>query len=184
VRYRPFFGFEHSLGGAEREGAYFRSRLEPAVGGEGTDTYLTLIAGGEDAPPGQTETITADLLCTNRHLPGKLGVGDIRIPTPGTPPAAKFRNVSAVAPSVPPPLESDVYWRALSHMALNWIPLTSAEGLRGILALYNFRARVDRKAEQAHRLLLQGIQGVTTERATRLLRGTAVRGTSTSSRPC
>ena len=37
---------------------------------------------------------------------------------------------------------------------------------------------MDRKAEQAHRLLLQGIQGVTTERATRLLRGTAVRGTA------
>ncbi len=175
--YRPFFGFGHSISGSGDDASYYRSRIDRSVAGEGTETFLTFVARtGETASPAEIETVTLDLLCTNRQLPQKLRVGDVNAPTPSSPVFARFKNITKVWPAVPPPLGGEIYWRLLSHMSLNFLSLTRPETLRGIIGLYNFRALVDRQAEQAHKLLLDGIKRVTSQSATRLLQGVPVRG--------
>jgi type VI secretion system protein ImpG len=45
-----------------------------------------------------------------------------------------------------------------------------------VLGLYNFRALVDRQAEQAHKLLLDGIKRVSASPTLRMVQGRPVRG--------
>ena len=174
--YTRFLSFQHSIAGADEESAYFKTRLESSLKGEGTDTFLSLTVTGPGGEIPELETVTMGLLCTNGPLPSRLKTGDIRIPTSSTPGYAKFKNITSTSPSVPPPLGEDVYWRLLSHLSLNYVPLHSLDGLRSIVGLYNFRAVFDRQAAKTHRLLLDGIQRVETNPATRLFQGSALRG--------
>jgi type VI secretion system protein ImpG len=50
------------------------------------------------------------------------------------------------------------------------------ETLRAVIGLYNFRAMVDRQAEQANRLLLEAITKVEVRPSLHLFRGDPVRG--------
>jgi len=61
-------------------------------------------------------------------------------------------------------------------MALNYLTLIDVDALRRIVGLYHFRARVDRQAESALKLLLDGIKRVSSAPSTRLLQGSPVRG--------
>ena len=79
-------------------------------------------------------------------------------------------------PSVPSPLEGDLYWRLLSHLSLNYLSLTQLDSLRSMLTVYNFRARVDKREQQEMRLLMEGIQSIHARPATQLYEGSPVRG--------
>ncbi|MBI4565357.1 MAG: type VI secretion system baseplate subunit TssF [Planctomycetes bacterium] len=177
--YRPFLGFAHSLGVAG-EDAFYKTRLEQAIGAEGTDVYISFSGSGppsEDSEE-ELETVTLELTCTNRQLPSRLRLGDISVAGPTSPAMAKFRNITMVTPSVTPPMGGDLTWRLLSHMALNYLSLSRIEALRSIVGLYNFRALVDRQAEQAHRLLLDGLRRIESKPTTRFVRGMPMRGTA------
>jgi type VI secretion system protein ImpG len=84
-----------------------------------------------------------------------------------------------VTPAVPPPLGGDLFWRLVGHLAANHLSLDRVENLRTVLGLYNFRASVDRQAEQASRQLLQGIKGISVAPEVRVLRGVPARGVAT-----
>lgn len=170
--YRSFFGFRT---GAE-EAASYRARVEMSPVADGTDTYVSFLGREEAGEVPQTETVSFELTCTNRQLPSKLRINDINAPTSSTPPVARFKNVTRVAPSVPPPIGGDIYWRLLSHLALNYLSLSSVEAFRGILQLYHFRAMVDRQAEQSLKHMLAGIKSVQAVPSTRIFQGTPVRG--------
>jgi type VI secretion system protein ImpG len=175
-RYEPFFSFAHSPGAGREGGRHYRSRIEPAVGGEGTDTYISF-GGGDGSPAGEDiETVSIEALCTNRQLASKLRIGDVSAATSSSPSFARFRNITKVTASVPPPLGGGLYWRLLAHLALNYRSLGSVDALRTALGLYNFRALVDRQGELALKQVLQGIQAVAAEPATRLFRGAPLRG--------
>lgn len=174
--YVPFFAFGHSLKTAGEDAAWYRSRVEMSPIGDGTDQYVSFQARGtaEETPP--AETVSVEVTCTNRQLPSKLKIGDVCVPTSSMPPIAKFRNITKISPSVPPPIGGDVYWRLLSHIALNYLSLMSVESFRTVLQLYHFRALVDRPSEQALKLMLLGIKSVSATPATRMFQGTPVRG--------
>ncbi len=178
--YVPFFSFGHSLRTAGEDTAWFRSRTEMSPLADATDQYISF--QGRPATPGTppAETISLEVTCTNRQLPSKLKIGDINVPTSTMPPVAKFKNITKVSPTVPPPVGGDVYWRLLSHMALNYLSLTSVESFRTILQLYHFRALVDRPSEQALKQMLLGIKSVAAVPATRMFQGTPVRGIATT----
>ena len=173
--YKPFLGFAHSVTKTGEESAYYLTRIAPSVAAEGTETFLSFIVSGAGALA-EVETLAIDLTCTNRQLPTRLKMGDIRIATPSSPTFARFKNVTKVTPTVPPPLGDDVFWRLLSHLSVNFTTLSRVESLRNVIGLYNFRALVDRQAEQANRLLLQAIVKVTTRPTLHLFRGDPVRG--------
>jgi type VI secretion system protein ImpG len=173
--YRPFLGFVHSKPGEDAETAFYQTRMEPALSEEGTDTFITFAASGPQALE-DIETLTIDLTCTNRQLPNKLKPGDVRIPGPSAPAFARFKNVTKVSAAIPPPLGQDVFWRLLSHLSINFSSLSRVETLRTVVGLYNFRAMIDRQAEQANRLLQEAIVKVETKPALHLFRGEPVRG--------
>ncbi|MEW5702018.1 MAG: type VI secretion system baseplate subunit TssF [Candidatus Zixiibacteriota bacterium] len=171
--YRPFFSYDHTRGNG---GDYYHVRLRPATVGAGTDTYLTFSV---DTPSGLmpgTETLTADLTCTNRNLPEKLRPGDIRVPTSESPGFAAFQNIARVTPLVAPPLEDRLLWHLISHMSLNYLSLAKVESLRSLLTMYNFPALVDRQAARTNELRLSGISAVRARPDDLLRHGATYRG--------
>ena len=73
-------------------------------------------------------------------------------------------------------MSSSLHWRLLSHLSINYFSLLEVEALRSLLTLYNFRARVDRQAENAHKLLLEALLKITSQPSTRMFEGSPVRG--------
>ena len=167
--YEPFYSFKHGLAG--REGIYYQTLLREATVGPGTTTYVSFVTAEKGTAIPDTETISLDLTCSNRHLPKGLRVGDIREPTSDSPEFATFRNIVRPTDSVVPPLGEGLIWRLISHLSLNYLSITSVDALRGILGLYNFRALYDRQAARENELRLEGIVDVATRHAERLLPG-------------
>jgi type VI secretion system protein ImpG len=170
-----FYSFEHGAG-AERL-VYYAARSRASVVDGRSDTYLAFVdaRGGGRAPEAETASIL--LTCTNRRLPEALRVGDIQIPSESTPEFVRFRNLLPATVSIPPPLEGDLHWRLLSHLALNYLSLADAETLRGILGLYNFQTLHDARAAVANTRRLAGIREVRSHPGTLVLRDGVVRGT-------
>jgi type VI secretion system protein ImpG len=171
--YLPFFRFARSRGS---DALYYRHRLEPAVATDGTELFLEPLPPQGGAPAPDIEVLSLELTCSNRQLPSKLRVGDVSVPTSSTPPFVRFRNLTRPTVSVPPPLSGDVLHRLLSHLSLNYLTLTDLDSFRSLLLLYHFRARVDRQAENALRLMLEGVRGISSRPSTRMLRGHPIRG--------
>jgi type VI secretion system protein ImpG len=176
-QYAPFYAFTHGVGVAE-DPIFYQIRLRDAVAGEGTDTYLAFVSEQEAHVLPPAETISLDLTCTNRRLPDLLRIGDISAPTQQSPEYATFRNISGLTPSVRPPLDRGLHWRLLSHLALNYLSLVSAEALRSVLEVYNFHALVDRQAARENQLRLEAIQRVASRPMDWLFKGVPVRGTA------
>jgi type VI secretion system protein ImpG len=173
--YLPLFRFSRMPG--EKAG-YYRHRRAISLNGEGSDVFISPLQGGSQEDPAAVDTLSLELTCTNRQLPSQLKTGDVSVATSSSPNYAKFHNISRPLPSVPPPLTGDLHWKLISHMAVNYMSLISADATRAILGLYHFRARVDRQAEQALKLLQEGIKKVSSAPVTRMLQGSPVRGVS------
>lgn len=171
--YSPLFRFAKPPGG---EALFYRARLQPSVADEGNDVFLTPLPTDASGATPEIEVLSLELTCTNRQLPAKLKLGDVSVPTSLSPTFARFKNITRPTPTVPPPLGSDLHWRLLSHLALNYLSLIDLDSLRTLLGLYNFRARVDRQAENAQKMLLEGIKRIAATPSTRLLEGFPVRG--------
>ena len=117
-------------------------------------------------------------MCTNRRLPEGLQLGDVSVPSDSSPAFVKFRNITVPTVSVMPPLGTDLHWRLISHLSLNYVSLVDVEALRGVLELYNFQVIRDPRAARANTRRLQGIQALHAEPAEALVRGSVVRGTA------
>lgn len=176
--YKPFFDYLHALK-LDDVPAFYRVRRTNSPLDEAIDCYLSLNTPRDVAQQVAEETLSIELTCTNRNLPSQLKVGDISVPAPGSPPFARFRNVSPVTVPVRPPFGQALHWRLISHLALNYRALADRESLKAVLDLYNFLAAVDRQAAQANRLRIDGIRSVKTRPVERLVKGVPVRGIGT-----
>jgi type VI secretion system protein ImpG len=174
--YPPFFSYEHHPADSPTGAEYYQLRLRPAAVGQGTETYVSFIAGSEVGIMPSTETVAVELTCSNRNLCGKLRMGDICIGTSQSPAFASFQNISRITTSVPPPLEGKLLWQLVSHMSLNYLSLMEIETLRSVLSLYNFHALVDRQAARASELRLSGIKSVNARPEDVLRHGAVHRG--------
>ena len=173
--YLPLFRFSRMPG--EKSG-YYRHRRAISLNGEGSDVFINPLQAGSQEEAAQVDTLSLELTCTNRQLPGQLKAGDISVATSSSPNYARFRNITRPLPSIPPPLTGDLHWKLISHLAVNYMSLISVDAVRAVLGLYHFRARVDRQAEQSLKLLQEGIKKVTSSPITRMLEGCPVRGVS------
>lgn len=131
-------------------------------------------------PPGTelpaAETLSIQLLCTNGSLPENLRVGDISRPTNNTPEYVEFRNISPPTPSISPPVGTNLLWRLLSHLSLNYLSLARVENLRALLDLYLFPETRERATTLANKRRLAGIQSVEAIPSDRLVSGILMRG--------
>lgn len=153
----------------------YHSAIRSSPVDAGFDTYLSVAY-----PPGSgmpvPETLSISLLCTNGTLPETLRVGDITLSTSSSPEFAEFRNIRPPTFNVLPPLGSNLLWRLLSHLSLNYMSLGKAENLRALLDLYLFPHTRDRSALTANRKRIEGIREVRLKAGNRLVSGMMMRG--------
>jgi type VI secretion system protein ImpG len=141
----------------------------------GLDVYVAVAY-----PPGAglpaAETLSIQLLCTNGSLPESLRVGDISLPTSSSPEFVEFRNIQPPTNSLTPPLGTNLLWRLLSHLSLNYLSLARMENLRALLELYIFPEGRDRAVTLANRKRISGIENIEARPSNRLVSGILMRG--------
>jgi type VI secretion system protein ImpG len=172
----PFFDFQHLSRMNATERTYYTVKRSPSTVGDGCDVTLSL--GSSENSTGTTgiERLSLDLLATNGPLANALGAGEVRVPTPSSPPFATFRNLQAVTRYVPVPRGRDLQWRVMAHSAMNLRSLTEVAALRSALAVYDIRALIDRQAARASQLRVDGVRAIKITPADKLYRGAPVRG--------
>jgi len=141
----------------------------------GLDVHLSVAY-----PPGAglpvAETLSIQLLCTNGSLPESLRIGDISLPTSSSPEFVDFRNIQPPTNSIAPPLGTNLLWRLLSHLSLNYLSLARMENLRALLELYIFPEGHDRAVTLANRKRISGIENIEARPSNRLVSGIMMRG--------
>jgi type VI secretion system protein ImpG len=147
-----------------------KSPLGPTI-----DTLLSVTYPQEAGVP-SSETLSIRLLCTNGSLPENLQVGDISQPTSNTPEYVDFENIRPPTTNILPPLGSNLLWRLLSHLSLNYVSLQRPENLQALLELYVFPEGRERPAIVANKKRIAGIQDLRTEVSNRLVSGIMMRG--------
>ncbi len=180
-QYAPFYSFRHTESSSSSADRYYQTHLRPNVlGGDlrlGTDTYISFVAGDRPSDMPAEETMSIELVCTNRDLPLALRAGDICEPTDSSPAGLKFRNLLKPTPTISPPMGKALHWRLISHMSLNYVSLTDAQHFKELLRIYDFQSAYDAQRGLAHQRLLEGILKVESRFAERMMRGTSARGT-------
>ncbi len=140
-----------------------------------TDIYLAVAYPPQEGPP-LTETLSIELTCTNGTLPEKIQIGDIALPTSSTPELVEFTNITSPSAEVLPPLGSNLLWRLLAHLSLNYISLASTENFKSLLGLYLFPDNQDRSALIANQKRIAGIESIRSKGTDRLVSGLLLRG--------
>jgi type VI secretion system protein ImpG len=129
--YRAFGGFA----GQDFETAVYEIQYLQGQDNANPDLYLKLAL-----PPGQAlldkEILKAGLICSNGDLAETLMPGDICVATSSTPELVTYRNLTKPTLARRIPLDGDQLWRLVSHLSLNYLSITDAETLKGMLRLY------------------------------------------------
>jgi type VI secretion system protein ImpG len=169
----PFYEFSHA---SSTEHGFYATHLTPSVTGDGADVLISFGSPEGSGKMVDADTISIDLLGTNRSVAASLRPGDVSVHTASSPAFVTFSNILAMTPHVPPPLGRELQWRAVAHAAIGLRALTEPEVLRAVIDVYNLHAMVDRQAARANELRVGGIKDVRVRPEERLYRGAAVRG--------
>lgn len=172
--FQPFYRFTHA--GAGRSSPHYSLRRVEAID-DGVDTYISLDepAGGS---PTQEESVSIELVCTNRGLPRELQPGQVTETTPG----AMFRgyeNITHVTSPVRVPLGAEALWRLLSHLAIGQRGLVEVEALRALLGLYNLQSLGNVQIGRGNERQIEAVRRLQRETVTRLVYGIPIRAVRT-----
>ena len=141
----------------------------------GFDVYLSVAYPPESGPP-VAETLSIELLCTNGFLPEEIRTGDIALPTSSSPEQVDFKNIRPPTSNILPPLGTNLLWRLISHLSLNYASLSNTENLQTLLNLYLFRDPRKPEASLANQKRVAGIQSIESRGTDRLVSGVLTRG--------
>ena len=156
--YLPFESFQHEVERVRnRLALYYRVRVRDSIRSDGFDHFISFVRADETECTNFTEAVSLNITCTNRQLPIELSCGDINVPTDNTPPFVSFENITEPTMPLRPVLDGSLLWTLISNLSLNYLSLLSRDALCSILRAYDFRALVDRQAEQVSRHRLEGI---------------------------
>lgn len=175
-----FYSFAH-LTESERAGAtYYQTHIRPSFIGDqarfGTDTHISFVVDGRGGAEPAEETVSIDMTCTNRDLPGELRAGDVTERTDASPSGTRFRNLIKPTPTVRPPLGQGLHWRLISHLSLNYVSLARIEHFKELLRVYDFQAAQDAQRAREHERMLDGLLAIQAVPRERVVRGAPVRG--------
>ncbi|EOI3470737.1 type VI secretion system baseplate subunit TssF [Cronobacter turicensis] len=174
AEYVPFSSFRHKGGMMRRQAPprYYHTRVKRGVTGL-HDTWLIL--GGhqwEDDRTFTRETVSLRITGTNGQLPRRALQSSLLdrcervVQTP-----VSVRNLCKPTLPVWPPAEDRFHWRVLSHLGSGFLNMmSSAEVLRGTLALYNWQE------DELNNRRLEAIQQVEHHRIQRFEQGCLLRG--------
>jgi type VI secretion system protein ImpG len=187
--YEAFQAFRHALRSAKQPGFYKLKRERSPVD-DGLHTFVNLLLPASGARSAarvdviaarepsmlEPETLSIEMTCTNRSLPGELQIGDLRVPTADTPAGVSFSNIGLVSRPTRPPLGSDLAWHFVAHLSAFRRGMADLEALKAMLLLYNRQEDVDFPAASANRARVDAIRQVRMRPTTRVNRGAPVRG--------
>jgi len=159
----------------EAEQPVYYTKLRRSPIGSGFNVLLSF-AYPETADNPRTEIISVKVHCTNGNLPEGLQIGDISQPTSSSPEFVDFQNITVPTTNVLPPIGSNLLWRFLSHLSLNYLSLASAESLRTLLQLYIFEETREKTAIIANRKRVAGIEALHAKGGNRMVSGLTLRG--------
>ena len=169
----------------------FWSQQRPSIIGKGMETYISFVSvstpkvmsrvavhkevNSINTVP-QAETISGEVTCSNRHLPARLGVGDICIETSTIPEYLNCKNISAVTPSYSPATKMNWIWRLISLSALNIHKVQDLAALKSLMTHFDVRGLFDKQQQAATRLKIEGLEDLSIKPLMRLFKGVPVRG--------
>ncbi len=174
-KYPLFESFEHSLHD-NKDTLYYRIRVKESPDGQALDSYISFINKTDSHRLPQEQVIEAEIICTNRKLAAKLGVGDINMPGESMPEYVEIRNISQPTPEFTPPMDKGFHWQLISNMSLNYQSLMNKEALGIIFSTYDYRSYYDHQQARASQHRLDGIDSIDTELVDRVYKGRPVRG--------
>ena len=183
VEFQSFYSATDMGEGGMGRGAYFTAHRVPRLLSErerrygrrssysGSEVFLSLVDA--QAAPYRTDLrqLGVDTLCTNRDLPLQMAVGrgrtdltmDISAPVEG-----EIRCVAGPTAPKASHVEGEIAWRAVSHLALNYLSLVDhqdahegASALRDLLRLYGDAS------DPAIRKQIDGVKSITYRPITR-----------------
>lgn len=174
AEYVPFSSFRHKGGMMRRQAPprYYHTRVKRGVTGL-HDTWLIL--GGmqwEDDRSFARETVSLQITGTNGQLPRR-ALQSTLLDRCEQVVQTKMTVKSLCKPTLPvyPPAEDRFHWRVLSHLGSGFLNMmSSAEVLRGTLALYNWQE------DELNNRRLNAIQRVDHHRIQRFEDGFLLRG--------
>lgn len=173
-QFQPFYSYRHT-DNPENERAFWYAtrRASQAADDNGSEVYLSLVDLGFDPHVPAVENLTVHTTCTNRDLPSRLPFGNSGanregdFEVEGAGPLAGVVAMRKPTAPVRPPLRRAAHWRLISHLSLNHLSITTADGegrpraLQEILMLYDFLN------SSATRNQITGITGIASRRVTR-----------------
>lgn len=160
----PLYAVDGDGRGESTSSLRWRAGRERATraGDRGTDVELHLVEGSYSPSRPAAETLSVELLCSNRDLPERLPFGGSEsgshtdFSLPGQAMVRRVRLLRKPTLSVRPPDRAGWQWQLVSHLSLNHLSIADGDGaaLRALLALYNPTDR------QAVRRQIDGIRAV------------------------
>lgn len=138
------------------------------------EVFLSIVYPPSGPIP-SSETLTANLICTNGNLPERLQLGDISRQTAESSELLTFRNILPPTSPLDPQLGKNLLWKFLSHLSMNFLSLVGATSLKEILQLYVFPGR-DMTKTAANLKRVESILDFRSTPADRLFRGIMMRG--------
>jgi type VI secretion system protein ImpG len=142
--YRPFYSFRHAEEDVQHEAFWYATRRPSERNGDaGTDMYLSLVDRNFKLSMPAVDSITANVTCTNRDMPGRLALsgrwGELDLESGAI---VRMRAVHGPTKVVRPPQHRGLQWRLISHLSLNHLSLVEGgvDALREMLRLYDTEA--------------------------------------------
>ena len=138
----------------------------------GSEVYVTLVDSKMAPYRSDLRQLSVETLCTNRDLPILMpvgqGGGDFNMDTSSSAPVEAVRCVSG-RPRSPSAshAEGDFAWRAISHLALNYLSLLDTGEREGAAALRDILKLYAGQGDEHVRKQLEGIKSIKSQPLTR-----------------
>lgn len=176
----PFYAAFH--GSRHAHPAYYTTTREPRVLSTrqrqeghrsshiGSEVFMQIVDPQQAPYSGRLRQLAVGALCTNRDLPLMMPVGsgnDLHCVE-----AFPVQRVSVVrGPSRPysPVVSQGLGWKALDHLALNYLSLSDADSKQGAAALREMLSLYAGRGDEARQIQVQALQSVVSKAVSRRL---------------
>lgn len=176
-KYTEFETFAHELEEKDsRTNLFYKTQIVENMKETGYNHFLSFVKADQDLHESHEETISVDLMCSNRNLTEELRVGDISLPSQDTPSYVKFLNITQPTISVNPVIDGTLQWSLISNLSLNYLSLMNTERLKNLLMTYDFSSFYDLQAKRRTQQRIDAIKSITTCPVDKLIKGIPYRG--------
>ena len=170
----PYFSYNHAEEYNNTECFWLTKReYSERENISGTDVKLSFLDLNFDPSQPPTTVLFAQTLCTNRNLCFQLSAGALLNLEQDAP----VQNITLLAKptsQISPPLNGALYWRLVSHLSINHLPLV--ENSRGLTALKEVIGLYAYKDKQSVNQQINGLKNIVCRKVVRRVGRDAWRG--------